>query len=204
MTAGSNISSATVEVAGRNWLTAQLLMRGFEVATPVVDRGVDLIVFKEVGEQGIRALPLQLKCSSGESFSLDRKYEGRGIPLAYVWNVLRASMADDLGERAREKVVAVFDNTDLFFPRSQRSEDCLTTHGGCRQSSGDEARNFVVQLHERSRGPPQQTALTHPNAPKGSGLGLERSVQSGRRPSAISASQQGWSHGRRGCAAARS
>lgn len=81
------LNSATVEVAGRNWLTAQLLMRGFEVSTPVVDRGVDLIVFKEVGEQGIRALPLQLKCASGESFSLDRKYEGRGIPLAYIWNV---------------------------------------------------------------------------------------------------------------------
>ena len=81
------LSSATGEVAGRNWLTAQLLMRGFEVSTPVVDRGVDLIVFKEVGEQGIRALPLQLKCASAESFSLDRKYEGRGIPLAYIWNV---------------------------------------------------------------------------------------------------------------------
>lgn len=81
------LNSATVEVAGRNWLTAQLLMSGFEVSTPVVDRGVDLIVFREVGRQGIRALPLQLKCASGESFGLDRKYEGRGIPLAYIWNV---------------------------------------------------------------------------------------------------------------------
>lgn len=81
------LNSATVEIAGRNWLTAQLLMRGFEVATPVVDRGVDLIVFREVGQQGIRAMPLQLKCASGESFSLDRKYQGRGIPLAYVWSV---------------------------------------------------------------------------------------------------------------------
>ena len=88
MDVAPNVSSATVEVAGRNWLTAQLLMRGFEVATPVVDRGVDLIVFKEVGEQGIRALPLQLKCASAETFSLDRKYEGRGIPLVYVWDVL--------------------------------------------------------------------------------------------------------------------
>lgn len=82
------VSSATVEVAGRNWLTSQLVTRGFEVATPVVDRGVDLIVFKEVGEHGIRALPLQLKCASSETFSLDRKYEGRGIPLIYIWNVL--------------------------------------------------------------------------------------------------------------------
>lgn len=40
MTAGSNISSATVEVAGRNWLTAQLLMRGFEVASPLKVAGI--------------------------------------------------------------------------------------------------------------------------------------------------------------------
>lgn len=50
------LNSATVEIAGRNWLTAQLLMRGFEVATPVVDRGVDLIVFREVGKQGKRGV----------------------------------------------------------------------------------------------------------------------------------------------------
>lgn len=84
----SKPDTATVEVAGRNWLMAKLLTKGFEVAVPVVDRGVDLIVFREVGEEGIRALPLQLKCASAESFSLDRKYAGRGIPLIYVWNVL--------------------------------------------------------------------------------------------------------------------
>ena len=88
MTISTEPDTATVEVAGRNWLMAKLLTKGFEVAVPVVDRGVDLIVFREVGEQGIRALPLQLKCASAESFSLDRKYEGRGIPLIYVWNVL--------------------------------------------------------------------------------------------------------------------
>ncbi|MCK6106056.1 hypothetical protein [Brevundimonas sp. EYE_349] len=82
------MSSATIEIAGRNWLTAQLLLRGFEVATPVVDQGVDLIVFREVGERGIRALPLQLKCASVATFGLDRKYEGRGIPLVYIWDVL--------------------------------------------------------------------------------------------------------------------
>jgi hypothetical protein len=82
------VSTAAIEIAGRNWLAAQLLVQGFEVATPVVDRGIDLIVFREVGEAGIRALPLQLKCASAESFSLDRKYAGRGIPLVYVWNVL--------------------------------------------------------------------------------------------------------------------
>lgn len=103
------ISSQAVEAAGRNWLSAQLLLRGLEVSVPIVDRGIDLIVFKEVGDAGIRALPLQLKCASAESFSLDRKYAGRGIPLVYVWNVLAQPTAliltyDEalvaLGERA--------------------------------------------------------------------------------------------------------
>lgn len=83
-----SLDPAAVEIAGRNWLTAQLLARRFEVAVPEVDRGIDLIIFREIGAEGIRALPLQLKCSSGEGFSLHRKYEGRGIPMAYIWNVL--------------------------------------------------------------------------------------------------------------------
>jgi hypothetical protein len=86
----SKLGAAAVEMAGRNWLTAQLLARGLEVAVPAVDRGVDLIVFREVGEAGIRALPLQLKCATAERFGLDRKYAGRGIPLAYIWNALGA------------------------------------------------------------------------------------------------------------------
>lgn len=60
----TNASAAAIEIAGRNWLTAQLLVRGFEVAIPTIDRGVDVIVFKETGNHGIRALPLQLKCSA--------------------------------------------------------------------------------------------------------------------------------------------
>lgn len=104
--------TATVEIAGRNWLMAQLLVRGFEVAAPVVDRGVDLIVFREVGNLGIRALPLQLKCASTESFSLDRKYEGRGIPLVYIWNVLTQPVAYMLTyEEAKSVLGAQASNT---------------------------------------------------------------------------------------------
>lgn len=84
----TKVSKLAVEAAGRNWFTAQLLLRGLEVSVPIVDLGIDLIVFKEVGDAGIRALPLQLKCASAESFGIDRKYAGRGIPMVYVWNVL--------------------------------------------------------------------------------------------------------------------
>ncbi len=103
------LSTKVVEIAGRNWLVAQLLGRRFQVATPEVDLGIDLIAFREVGAAGIRALPLQLKCSSKEEFSLDAKYAGRGIPLVFVWNVFAHPVAymmtfeealDVVGERA--------------------------------------------------------------------------------------------------------
>ena len=89
----SKLNAAAVEMAGRNWLTAQLLTRGIGVAIPAVDHGIDLIVFREVGDAGIRALPLQLKCAKQESFGLHRKYEGRGIPLVYIWHVLEQPIA---------------------------------------------------------------------------------------------------------------
>jgi hypothetical protein len=78
-------SSNRVELAGRSWVTSRLLAHDLQVATPVVDSGVDLIAFNEVGVGGIRALPIQLKCATTEAFSLDRKYEGRGITMIYVW-----------------------------------------------------------------------------------------------------------------------
>ena len=88
MADGVRLSTKAIEIAGRNWLVSQLLGRGFDVATPEVDQGIDLIIFREIGTAGIRALPLQLKCATGRAFSLDKKYEGRGIPQVYVWNVL--------------------------------------------------------------------------------------------------------------------
>ena len=82
-----------IEVAGRNWLTAQLLLEGIRVATPTFDEGIDLIAFKEIPTHGIKALPLQLKCAREEVFSLDRKYADRNMAMVYVWNVLEAPSA---------------------------------------------------------------------------------------------------------------
>ena len=85
---GNAFRNAAVEMAGRNWLVAKLLDKGFQVSIPVVDHGIDLIVFDEVGERGIRALPLQLKCAREERFSLSTKYDGRGVVMTYIWNAL--------------------------------------------------------------------------------------------------------------------
>ena len=69
-------------------IRSRSIQKSHSLPTPEVDRGIDLTAFREVGDRGIQALPLQLKCASTASFSLDRKYAGRGIVLAYVWNVL--------------------------------------------------------------------------------------------------------------------
>ena len=106
----TSLRTAAVELAGRNWLVVQLLKREIDVAIPVVDRGVDVIAFREVGLHGIKAQPLQLKCAAADSFSLDRKYADRGVPLVYIWRVFDQPVAyiltydealEVLGEQSR-------------------------------------------------------------------------------------------------------
>jgi hypothetical protein len=82
----SNGDSQLIEVFGKNLLISQLVSAGFEVAQPVRDQGIDLIVYRE-GKDFV-ARPVQLKASSHESFSLDMKYQRfPHLLIAYVWNV---------------------------------------------------------------------------------------------------------------------
>ncbi len=75
-----------VEIAGKHLLISHLVAAGFEVAEPIRDKGVDLIVYRTDGE--FVARPIQMKASSIESFSLDAKYESiPNLLIAYVWNV---------------------------------------------------------------------------------------------------------------------
>jgi hypothetical protein len=63
---------------------------GFEVAQPVRDRGVDLVVYKD-GEDAKDYVPclIQLKASSHESFSLDKKYERFPIFLLRMYGMFK-------------------------------------------------------------------------------------------------------------------
>ncbi|MGO8759429.1 MAG: hypothetical protein ACLQG3_15020 [Terracidiphilus sp.] len=88
--------SQLTEVFGKNLLISHLVAAGFEVAQPVRDRGVDLVVYKD-GEDAKDYMPclIQLKASSQESFSLDKKYAR--VPhllIAYVWNVQTPAQSD--------------------------------------------------------------------------------------------------------------
>jgi hypothetical protein len=78
------------ELAGKHLLIAQLTAAGLEVAVPVRDRGIDLIAYLDRGTppRDFVACPIQLKASTGEGFSLDKKYEKTAnLILAYVWHV---------------------------------------------------------------------------------------------------------------------
>jgi hypothetical protein len=82
----SEKDSQLLEIAGKHFLISRLIADGFEVAEPLRDRGIDLIVYR--GGDRFEAFPIQMKASSGRSFSLDEKY--RHVPrlqIAYVWNV---------------------------------------------------------------------------------------------------------------------
>ncbi len=88
--------SQLTEVFGKNLLISHLVAAGFEVAQPVRDRGVDLVVYKD-GEDAKDYMPclIQLKASSQESFSLDKKYARfPHLLIAYVWNVQTPAQSD--------------------------------------------------------------------------------------------------------------
>jgi predicted methyltransferase MtxX (methanogen marker protein 4) len=56
------MDSQTVEIIGRNRLVNELLAAGLEVATPLRDRGIDLIAYVDLDEAIGRfaAFPIQL------------------------------------------------------------------------------------------------------------------------------------------------
>ena len=84
------MDSKLVELIGRNYLTAELLQAGLEVATPARDRGIDLIAYADLDDGGgqFRARPIQLKAALNRAFSIDRKYaKFPDLLLAYVWGL---------------------------------------------------------------------------------------------------------------------
>jgi hypothetical protein len=88
--------SQLTEVFGKNLLISHLVTAGFEVAQPVRDRGIDLIAYRD-GKDGrpFLACPIQLKASTQESFSLDKKYKPfPRLLIAYVWNVQGREQSD--------------------------------------------------------------------------------------------------------------
>lgn len=81
----TGLDSQQKELVGRALLEAELVREGFEVARPLRDRGIDLVVYA-VGP--FKAVPIQVKVKTAEGFDLSKKYSRYPeLILAYVWRI---------------------------------------------------------------------------------------------------------------------
>jgi hypothetical protein len=78
-----------IELIGTAALSAALIREGFEIAHPVRDHGIDLIVFSDTPGRPFSAIPVQVKAHSGEALGISRKYEKfGGLVYAVIWMAL--------------------------------------------------------------------------------------------------------------------
>jgi hypothetical protein len=79
-----------VELLGKQHLTSALLRAGLEVATPIRDRGIDMIAYADIDRRVTKFVsrPIQMKAAMNRSFSVNSKYERvRDLLIAYVWDL---------------------------------------------------------------------------------------------------------------------
>ncbi|MEM9065279.1 MAG: hypothetical protein AAGB51_07295 [Planctomycetota bacterium] len=84
------LDSQQTEILGRQLLIHQIVSAGFEVALPIRDRGVDLVVYSDLVDDTTEfvSVPIQMKAATRASFSIQQKYAKiSNLVLAYVWNV---------------------------------------------------------------------------------------------------------------------
>ncbi len=106
------MNSQIVELIGRNYLVSELLKAGFEVATPLRDRGVDLIAYIDLDDDIDRfvGIPIQLKAASKRTFSLHRKYNKfPNLIMAYVWDIASTELPT-IYALTQQEAVAVGDS----------------------------------------------------------------------------------------------
>lgn len=87
---GRVMDTQLIEIIGKNRLINELLHAGLEVATPMRDRGIDLMAYVDINEDNtsFMARPIQMKAASNQSFSVFKKYSKvRGLLMAYVWHL---------------------------------------------------------------------------------------------------------------------
>ena len=84
------MDSQVTELLGRNRLIDELLRAKLEVASPLRDRGIDLIAYADLASEVpvFVARPIQMKAATSAVFALDQKYEKfPNLLIAYVWHL---------------------------------------------------------------------------------------------------------------------
>jgi len=83
-----------VEITGRSLLVSIFVSENIEVAEPVRDHGIDLIIHSNLSIRRFSAVPIQLKAAQKETFSVSKKYlKFPDLYMAYVWNVTEPQRA---------------------------------------------------------------------------------------------------------------
>jgi hypothetical protein len=83
--ANQRADNQVIELRGRALLVEQLFAAGIEVATPVRDRGIDLIAYIDRDAKSYVSRPIQLRAFRKEGIKLDRKHARfPGLILALV------------------------------------------------------------------------------------------------------------------------
>jgi hypothetical protein len=80
------LDSQQKELLSTAYVEARLIREGFEIARPIRDKGIDIIVYDEQPGSSFRAVPIQLKSYRDEGFAVSSKYLDRDLVMIYVWH----------------------------------------------------------------------------------------------------------------------
>lgn len=118
---------------------ARLIREGFEVARPIRDRGIDLIVYGEGRRDAFRAVPIQLKSYRREGFAVSRKYRDRHLVMIYVWH----AFADE-----PKFIVIGHEAMVRLLPAKTRRTKSWRQKGGWSQTKVSEEKRLMLLSYE--------------------------------------------------------
>jgi hypothetical protein len=132
------------ELAGRHYLISQLLSGGVEVASPVRDKGIDLIAYLDSVDShtDFLAIPIQLKANQEARFGVDKKYEKiRNLLMVYAWKV--STQEPELYALSYQEVVEQLES------RNHTKSPSWIKHGGYSLKVNDAWRERLRQFRMR-------------------------------------------------------
>lgn len=80
------MDTQNIEIIGECHLITQLVSAGIEVAKPLRDHGIDLLIYRDT--EIFKAIPLQIKTYRNQGFCVLEKYaQFPSLLMVYVWNI---------------------------------------------------------------------------------------------------------------------
>lgn len=118
-----------IEILGRNRLISELVAANLEVALPIRDRGIDLLVYADLNTESavFTACPVQMKAASAQYFGVHHKYNKFSqLIIAYVWGLGNSDAAETYA-MTQSEAVAVAEQMGWTDTRSWREMDGYST-----------------------------------------------------------------------------